>query len=215
MYFYKLRIDSTDKALLRKVPELYATEYVLCFENFGTSNPHAHYYIESEIEHTTIRMFIRKTFGAGNGVYSLKSFKKDTILTEGRPLEYLAYLCKEGEYEQTEGIDLTEALAYDEKVKNDIQEKKKKAKQTVFQEMESDYKESDVYKFYMDTIGENSGLFLNQGTHWQQLVAWIIDWHITRDKQIQEFRIKSYAETLACKHHYYTPFMAHKIAKNF
>ncbi len=195
LLYYKIRIDSTDKVLLRSLTEKYATNYLICFENFGTDNPHSHYYIESIESHTTIRAFIRKTFGAGNGVYSLK------VMKEWRPVEYLAYLVKEGEYESF-GIDLTAALAYDDKVKQEMKEKRDAKKtHTVFNDLENDYLTSSAFVQVENSFPKE----------WMYLYMFIIEWHISRDKMIQEFRIKSYAQTIACKHHNYASSMAHRM----
>lgn len=195
MFYYKLRIDTQDEGLAISIVQKYSpTVYMYCFEKVGTVNQHAHFYLETEIADTTIRRYIQSKVGSGNKVYSLVKLKSE------RPIEYLAYLTKEGKY-QVKGLDLTEALAYDDTVKQSMKEKKTKPK-TVFKSLEEDYQKSELF----DVVHQNRD--------WQKLANYIIQWHIVHDKTLARFRIEGYVQTLAVKYHDYGPMFAYKIVEH-
>ena len=195
MFYYKLRIDTQDKDLAYQVVEKYSPNvYVIAFEKVGTIDQHCHYYLETEIADTTIRRFIQSKIGSGNKIYSLVKLKEE------RPIEYLAYLTKEGEY-HFKGLDLTNALAYDDKVKQELKTKKAKPK-TVFAQLDEDYLKSEAYEI------------VQEHRDWQKLAMFIIQWHIQNSKTLAKFRIQSYVETLAVKYHDYGPMFAYKIVEH-
>lgn len=197
MISYKLRIDTVNQALCNTLVDTYSRDtYLWCFEKIGTPDQHAHFYLETDIPDATIRAFIRKSFGKGNGVYSLKKLK------EPKPVEYLAYLTKDGNY-FSKNLDLSEALQYDDKIKNELKDKKSKKKASVFESLCEDYLASTSY-----TV-------VNETCNYQYLAKFVIDWHLDHDKQLSRFRIEGYVITLACKYHGYTNILAANIVKFF
>lgn len=197
MKYYKLRIDTVNKEQCEYLVTHYSPScYLWCFEKVGTPDQHAHFYLESECENTAIRAHIRAKFGKGNGVYSLKALKSE------KPIEYLAYLTKDGNY-FSKNLDLTDALAYDDKMKNELKDKKSKKKQTVFSQICDEYLQSEAYKEILES------------NNYQYLAYWVIEWHLKNEKQLSEFRIKGYVQTLACKYHEYSTLMAYQIVKFF
>lgn len=195
-YYYKLRIDTVNQEHCQNLCDHYSPDtYLWCFEKVGTEDQHAHFYLETTVKDTTVRDHIRKTFGKGNKVYSMKK-------CDEKPIEYLAYLCKDGRY-FFKNLDIDAALAYDDKIKNELKDKKSKKKESVFNKICNDYIASTDY----ETV--------KQTANWQYLAKFVIDWHLKEDKQLAEFRIKGYVQTLACKYHDYTNLFAAEIVKNF
>ncbi len=196
MFYYKLRIDTCNEKLCHELVDKYSKDtYLWCSEKVGTPDQHAHFYLETDVSNPTIRAYIRKHFGTGNGVYSLKALK------EPKPIEYLAYLTKDGRYFD-KNLELDEALAYDDEMKKRLKDKKTTSKRSVFAVLCDDYLSSTAYQRVLATL------------NWQELAAYVIDWHLQHDKQLSRFRIEGYVQTLACKYHDYTPFFAHKIVEH-
>lgn len=118
MECYKIRIDTQSHDLVQKLCTKYAQRYLYSFEKIGTPDQHTHIYMETFHKETAIRAMIRKRFGSGNGVYSMKR-------VDHEPLEYLAYCVKSGTpyYNMPEDI-IQKAKDYDDKVKKEIKQKK-------------------------------------------------------------------------------------------
>lgn len=196
MFYYKLRIDTVNEELCHDLVNTYSKDtYLWCTEKEGTTDQHSHFYLETDVSNTTIRAYIRKHFGSGNGIYSLKALK------EPKPIEYLAYLTKDGKYFH-KNLDLSEALSYDDEMKKKLKDKKTTSKKSVFSILCDDYVNSPVYQRIQDSY------------NWQELAAFVIEWHLSKDKQLARFRIEGYVQTLACKYHDYTPMFAHKIVEH-
>lgn len=175
MKYFKLRVDHKDvevKWIMELVNE-YSDIYAYCIEG-GMGNPHSHWYIE--LEHPAIfRKRLRDLGLKGNASYSLKE------CDERYPIEYLAYMLKEGEFIQN-GIpddQLASATYYNKKVQDEIKEKKEK-KKNLRQKLEE--------------------LCLENGLTGRKAIAVaIVQYHIENDLLIREFQIKAYVDTLYLK----------------
>lgn len=90
MSYWKLRIDSHDKALIQPMLDRYCDKYVWTRE-YTNGNPHSHFYIELKmlLKDRNVRNYITKHFGKGNGVYSMGK------LDVRYPVEYLSYILKD------------------------------------------------------------------------------------------------------------------------
>ncbi len=119
MEYYKLRIDlSISIAKIVNLVAKASNSYCYVLEKLE-HNPHVHFYLETLVLNETLRARIRKLCGKGNRSYSLKKVEK-------HPMEYLAYLLKEGKpvYVNIPDVVISESIAYDEKVKADLKAKK-------------------------------------------------------------------------------------------
>lgn len=183
--YYKIRLDTHERSHVRTLLDKYCDSYIVSYEGEASDNPHCHGYLETTTKQATIRNAIRKQFGAGNGSYSLKS------LDERRPLEYLAYILKEGDYECS-GIseeDLTKAKEHDLKVKNQLKEKKanrRTALQVIQDELSEELppREGETYEDYK-----------------KRLLLLVIRWYKQKGTLIRQFMIVSQVQTLLLKYH--------------
>lgn len=183
--YYKVRIDTNDRTRTTNFLDKYSDCYLISFENQETDNPHCHGYLETTTKQATIRNAIRKQYGGGNGSYSLKS------LDEERPLEYLAYIIKEGDYVNS-GIPeetLAKAKEHDALVKTQMKEKAKQRRTTLEvlqEELASDLvvQQDESYIRYKERI----------------LMA-VIHWYKKKGTLIRQFMIVSQVQTLLLKHH--------------
>lgn len=127
---YKIRIDSHDRTAIKLLLDKYCDKFIIAFEGEEV-NPHCHGLIVTTAKQATIRSNLRKSFGSGNGSYSMKE------LDEEYPLEYLAYLVKEGDYYNSGVPDdlLQKAIEYDKDVKAQMKEKKA-SRRTVLEKLE-------------------------------------------------------------------------------
>jgi len=190
---YKLRVDTIEKEHICFLCEHYSPgKWMWCIENACTTNPHSHFYLEMT-KKTKIAMakYIREKIGKGNRSYA------SAELEEYEPVEYLAYLSKQGDYEVC-NIDLTNALAYDAKVKLEIKDKKK-AKKTVFEECKTwieqniddpKYTMRELYKppYSNYEIPKDKSL-----THYKYMV---LLYYKEEAKLIRKFQIESIAQTI-------------------
>lgn len=186
--YYKLRIDTHDKSFVESMCKKYFDFYLYAFENVGEENPHVHLYIESTTKPATIRNHIRKNVGSGNGIYSLKE------LDEERPIEYLAYCCKERDYSTNLPAELIEnALSYDAQVKADMKEKKK-SRRTVLQQIDESLNMtySEIANVYVDP----NGRVLNK----EQIVEHVIKYYQETETLVRQFQLVSISQTLCLKY---------------
>lgn len=117
--YYKLRIDTDNVGGVITLLKRYCEIYLTSIEMEGTEDVHTHSYIETSTKEATIRNAVRKAYGSGNGVYSLKE------LSESRPVEYLAYCIKGRQYSTNLPPDVVKlAEDYDMVVKKGMKEKK-------------------------------------------------------------------------------------------
>lgn len=186
---YKLRIDTINHDVCHHICNRYSPScWVWSVEEVASSNPHSHFYLEMDKKaQIALRAYIRQTIGSGNGCYSLK------ILQELKPLEYLAYVIKAGESDH-HNIDLSEALAYDEKVKNSLKEKKTKPKAI------------DLIIIYNKWDTEPPGCI-------HHCIDGVVDYYKTSGILIREFSLVSQAQTLCLKYfpEEYGTYLSHNI----
>lgn len=179
---YKLRIDTQDLDVLEKIQNKYFESYLRGMESVEQyddkedTNPHVHYYIHMFEEKTNpLRQYIRKYIGKGNGIYSLKE------LDEEYPVEYLAYVLKDGEI-KSENISqevLDKAKEYDISVKASIKDKKAKS-----------------IPIWQRIIDEYEYESKSQAPTKEQVLYDVIKWHKDNFKLIREFQIVSYVQTI-------------------
>lgn len=177
---YKLRIDletvSVD-SVLNVVKDSKCYAYVV--EGSQSENPHIHFYLLTEVKNLTLRARIRKLDISGNKAYSLKK------LDEDYPIEYFAYMMKEGKvtWVNVEDKYIQEATAYDLKIKQDMKKKKSEKLPVWKQIMES-----------MPPREDDSDL-----TRFRDSVAQaVVDYHIEKSLVIRKFQIISYVDTICC-----------------
>lgn len=181
MDYYKLRVDTVAVSLqdVVNVVGKYSTGYMYSREGEET-NPHLHFYIETTTKEATIRSNLRKLGLSGNGAYSLKS------LDSRYPLEYIAYMIKEGDYRCKNIPDsvIEEAKAFNLKVVEEMKEKKK-SKKTQLQCVEEFAKGlgKDLEKFTLST--------------W---VYCVLDYYKQSGMLVREFQIIAISETLFLKY---------------
>jgi len=190
--YYKLRIDTSDREEVNRMCSKYFDKYMVAYENQDTSNAHVHLYIEMSTKADTLRRYIRKKFGSGNSCYSLKALDSEC------PIEYLAYIMKDNEYEifDIPPTVIEEAKGYDKKVKEQMKEKKK-ARRTqlqILREMlveqlveEVDDSSEDVHRVF-----KTSGETVTK----ESIVNMIIAYYKTEKKLVREFMMVSLAQSL-------------------
>lgn len=126
--YYKLRVDLqiTTVSELIKTLEKGTDAYAYVTEKLDT-NPHIHFYLATTVSNAALRARIRNIAGKGNKSYSLK------VIEEQYPIEYLAYLHKEGEvtYVNVPNEIIEKAKAYNALVAAEIKEKKANKKTQV------------------------------------------------------------------------------------
>lgn len=180
---YKIRIDSHAIQSIRMLFTKYFDRYIVAFEG-GEENPHCHAIASSTAKSATIRSNIRKLFGSGNGSYSMKE------LDEEYPLEYIAYILKEGKYENSgypESI-LQEAKDYDLKIKQEIKEKKQE-RRTILQKIDDEY-------FSNIEDGVIDGHYVDR----HYVVSSVLDFYKKSGTLIREFQLISLSQTLCLKY---------------
>lgn len=188
MDFYKLRIDTDDTESVIALLDRYSYSYLVGFENQEGSNPHIHAYLETNTKGPTLRASIRKYFGGGNGSYSLKTTEED-------PLEYIAYIIKDGRYEE-ENIDpelLTRALEYDRKIKAEIKEKKAN-RRTTLQKIED--------RYFSDIVGDGPYILskLDQHVTPSYIAESVVSYYKEEGILIRKFMLVSLVQTLCLKY---------------
>ncbi len=194
--YYKLRIDTDNKEELCQRLKKYTDVYLISVENIGTDNPHCHVYYETTHKSLTIRQMIRKFYGSGNGVYSMKQ------LDERLPIEYISYCIKDDNYIHT--LDpkfIQECKDWNTRVKEEIKIKKEN-KKTVLQLCEEWINENiDTQECWIRTlyrppfshdVPETKSLL-----HYKHLV---LKYHMVTDRLIRKFQIESIAMTIFLKH---------------
>lgn len=183
--YYKIRIDTDDRTSVTNLLDKYCDTYIISFENQETDNPHCHGYIETTTKQQTFRANIRKRYGAGNGGYSL------VVLDEQYPLEYLAYMIKDGDYLNRgvpqETLDL--AIEHDKKVKLQMKEKKA-SRRTTLQVLQDEYSEELIPREC-----ENYELYKGR------ILTLVIKWYKEKGTLIRQFMIVSQVQTLLLKYY--------------
>lgn len=161
------------------------------------TNPHIHFWFTCSEPPT--RYKLRQLCGSGNGGYSLKK------MDEEYPIEYLAYLHKEGSV-VTEGIPqdiLTQAVAYNAKVAADIAQKKKD-KKSVWERIVEEYKIDRV--IVKKTVNGLEERFLTL----QDVRKFVLQYHLDNRLICRKFQMQSYVDTI-CLH--YIPYYENEFWK--
>lgn len=182
MNYYILRTDTVPKMLLPVLKDSSAYAYVV--EKMET-NLHTHFYLETHVSSPALRARIRKIVGSGNGAYSLKK-------CEQYPIEYLAYLHKEGSpvYKNIPQKTIDEATEYDLKVKSS----KKNKLRTIDVLLEMCVKNINVSS--LPLVGFMPALQ-------EQICSLILDYHLEKRIVVRTFQIRTYVDTitlLMCPH---------------
>lgn len=131
MNAYAFRVDTIDPAICGHIASHYSPDcYLFASEGVGSDNPHTHFYLEMTSQtREALKAYIRKYVGEGNQNYSSK--RLDSL----KPVEYLAYVIKCGDYSVL-NVDLTKAKEYDFNVKAS-KSKNLKKNATVMQDIEN------------------------------------------------------------------------------
>jgi hypothetical protein len=184
MKYYKLRIDLDEASVdavvgyLRNISNGFA--YVV--EGRNTENPHIHVWFSTITKSGTMRVHWRKLSGGGNGGYSMKE-------TDNRPIEYLAYMMKEGKivwYNIPEDI-IQESTVYQAKVKAEMKAKKE-AKVPMWKKIYMLYLNSEEYR---TVEREDFGL-------WSSVQRFVVKYHIENEILIRRFQCLAYVDTILC-----------------
>lgn len=183
--YYKPRIDVTDKFsevrtfMKENSPDVWA----YCLEDLDGNNPHSHWYIEPKKTATWFRSKLREFGLTGNGAYSFKNTR------ERFPIEYLAYMMKQSKFKY-KGIPddvIKSAQEYNEKVKNEIKEKKDKKKNLITQ----------IEEFVSKKLPENVTINNLKIDDW---VETCLLFYQANGLLVREFQIISLSDTLFLKH---------------
>lgn len=173
MEYYKLRIDLKILVLKQVTTflDVHSTDkYAYCIEG-GEVNPHVHCYFATQVKNATLRKHLRELGLSGNGGYSLKQCEED-------PVEYLAYMMKEREYDFSHlPPDLVKLVkAHNDEVKKGMKEKKAK-KKTILQGIEE----------LLDERYEFSD---------QEVQLAILNYHLENNLLVRKFQLQSYYDTI-------------------
>lgn len=183
MKHYKLRIDTEDRDKVLQLLKRYSTRYLVCIENIGTENTHTHSFFSTDKENRTIRAYIRKSFGKGNGTYSMKE------LDEEFPIEYLAYCVKENNYITTfTSEEIQKIKELDLKIKSEIKQKKKD--------------KLPVWKKILELIKEENQDWRkpkHEDLRYERVFRSVLQYHKENELLIRRFQIQSYSDTI-CLH---------------
>lgn len=184
MLSYKIRIDSHDRSAIRMLLTKYTDSYLLAFEGEGSQNPHCHGLFSTTSKPATIRSNLRKKFGSGNGSYSMKE------LDEEYPLEYIAYIIKEGDYEihNIPPEIIERAKAHDIQVKKEMKEKKSQRK-TILKQIEEKY-------FSKCEKGVIDGTYVMK----EFVVEKVLEFYQESGGLVRQFQIVAICQTLCLKY---------------
>lgn len=186
---YKLRVDLSDTTLedvLKCLRDCYAYAYVL--EGKMTDNPHVHFYLYTMVKDATLRKRLRNLKLSGNKSYSLKE------LGEKDPIEYFAYMMKEGTpvWHNIDAKVISDSADYNKKVRDSIK-KTKEAKKTILQQL------IDI----IDAKGDDDWTKV-------EIMNIVIDFYKKRCVLVREFQLVSLCQTLCLK---YVPLYDRELAR--
>jgi len=194
MQSYKLRTDDITDSLVKDLSHD-ASSLLYCRER-GTNdlNLHYHWFIRTDVQNATLRARIRKHGLKGNGSYSLKKLEEDY------PIEYIAYVLKEGDYVSVKGITeelLSQAKEYDQKVKNDIKATKEAKKKTI-DKLKDYIKETMSQEEYEASLFTDSYPTRSRVTHvtYKLIMSHVIQFHISNGLLIRRSMVTTYTDTL-------------------
>lgn len=194
MKFYKLRVDTEDKIELKNLLIKYTEVFLIGLENGGTNNPHCHVYFETTHQSSAIRMAIRKKYGSGNGVYSLKE------LDEKQPIEYISYCLKENNFIHTLDEEfITKCKEWNTKIQTEMKEKKE-GRKTILQKIEEyyEYASKDENDF-IDWTRNQVFTPIGKGPK-IDIVRDVIDYYQKHEILVREFQMVSQIQTLKLKY---------------
>ncbi len=178
--YYKLRINIKEK---HQLTGAYSTLEKKYFERYARAtekgkfedNPHFHYYLEMFAKASALREYIRRIFG--KNTYSLKE------LDEARPIEYLAYILKEGIYFEHKGFGEDFEILLEEAREYDLTVKKQMAKKSV-----------DKIEFY---IFDKCGSF---PTDQREVINLVVDYYLDNGLVLRKYTILTMVDTLLVRH---------------
>lgn len=180
--YYKIRIDDHfDHSIITKGHSVYA----YCYENNPDGdNAHMHFYLETSLKRASLIARIKslETFKPGNGFYSCRELQPES--GEDKYLAYLAYLKKDGKshfYGFTSDME-KQITDYNDKVKNQIKQRKA-SKKTIIEQIIEHYKYED--KPPLDT---------------NQVVTDLIAFYKDQGKLVREFAMVSQVQTLLLRY---------------
>ncbi len=191
--FYKLRTDlkqSSVDSIVKYISSI-SVRFSYVIEGTLTDNPHIHFYLETTSKNPAIRAQIRKLCGTGNGSYSLKA-------TEENPIEYLAYMLKEGKvtYSNMSQEVINKSQIHNAEVKASIANKKKLR--------------LPVWKQISQIIQKE-----NKTISYLSILQYVVAYHTDRDLVLRRNNIKAYADTIALHlNPYMIPLFLHEILDN-
>jgi len=160
----------------------------------GTENPHVHFFLifhaSLKSASASLRSLLRTNGLRGNRSYSLK--RND----EEYPIEYIAYLMKEGKpkFHNIPQDILTEAKLYNEKVKSEIKEKKLN-RRTQLQKIDEYLHEEHAYLF-----DEEDKFPADLGRARNQLLDAVLSYYVDSGTLMREFQVISIVQTLLLKY---------------
>lgn len=194
---YKLRVDANHISLILPICKKFFEWYICSHEGIGTDNSHLHLHLKllPTKREASLRQNIRKEFGSGNGSYSLKQ------LDDEFPVEYVAYLLKEDNYQHSDNYPkewIQKAKAYDSKVKKEMKEKKS-SRLTIIKKIERDYF-SDLIPQEMQHgtlyVSKKTNLCLSK----QDVVQRVIAYYKDTETLVRQFMVVSLCQTLCLKY---------------
>lgn len=193
---YKIRIDlgivSLD-SVVESVRGYDALAYVV--EGLKTENPHIHLLLTTTVKEKTLRARFRKLGLKGNGGYSMKE------MTEEYPLEYMAYMLKEGKpvWLNFPPEKIEEAIAHDMKVKAEMKLKKEARKGVIIKIEQEVLSEPVVPQLAANLYGD-----ITHHTYMSVrkiLAKRLREWVVGNDKIYNRNQIRNYIDTLVARNY--------------
>lgn len=187
---YKLRVRLTEvsaEQVISLIDSLTGYNkycYVLEKESSFT-NPHLHAYFESVVNKNTIRTKFQRLGLVGNGAYSLKEIEID-------PIEYLAYMCKEGipNWKNGPSEELKKEIeTYDKAVKQSMKDKKK-SKESIMEQLRQHIAPHVDIIFKKETPQSQPHILHST------IRRMVLDYYVDNELTIRAFSIQSQVDTL-------------------
>ncbi len=187
--YWKLRITGVDEALIKAFVSKYAISYIWSFEKEGTDRQHAHLYFETNTKGPTIRSWIRKNHGTGNGKYSMEN-------TEALPIEYCAYILKDRHYFHNMPEEyLQKCLEHDDAVKVSMKSKKSPRRTILTQMQETLLEQIEIHEhdrgnLYVFTSDEHC-------VTRDRLITFVIDFYKSNQKRVNPHQLATECHSLS------------------
>lgn len=177
MKYWKLRVDLSDVSLtsVLDVVQHFSDVYCYCLEDIDSDNPHTHFYFEVD-KSAAVRTKLRALGLKGNSSYSLKE------LDERYPIEYIAYLLKQGRFTNSgvPGDIIQQASDYDSKVKAQMKDKKESRKKAIDRIIDLLDKEWLIRPFSYES----------------DIKYAILKYHVDNRISVRKFQLQSYWDTI-------------------